>query len=639
MLAQIRSFAKSPVATILLGLLVVSFAVFGIADVFRNHSVKDAVVEAGARTIGSAQYKQMFDRYKKDVEQQNGGQPVSTEQAVAAGADRGLADSLAQSEAFAALVTKLGVNPSDKLVVGELRKQSAFFDPVSGKFDKQTYETRLQENGLTGAAYEQLLRDQIAQGQLLSGLAAGLTTPRTYMAAIAAYNREGRDVTWFALAPSLAGPLAKPTDADLAAYIKKNAPRFTKPELRQLSFVRFSPAEFAQAVPVPEAEVLKRFNFEKDALSIPETRSFVQVPVKTAAAGANAADLLRKGADPEQVAKSLGVNTVSYADAPKTAVSDRKIADTVFGPVKAGDVIGPTQGALGLAVVKVTKVGAGHQATLDEARAKITGEIQKEGATEKVYQIVQKYEDARSGGANMAEAAQKSGAKVMPYPVPLTAQGTNLQGQPMPIPPKLVQAAFALPQSGDSEVIDLGQGEYAAVRVDKVMKSALAGVDEVRPAASQMLMFETQQKALAAKADALTAAIKKGQTMAQAAASVGATVQTAADVQRSAAGKTFSNDFMQKLFGAKPGEVFVGQDQKLGLVLGRLDKIATGPPAELAAQVEVQRDDFRNVLFNDFTAAARIAARQEIKPTVDYAKARTALGLEALPAGPAGAKK
>src|SRR3569833_4360431 len=119
MLAQIRSFAKSPVATLLLGLLVVSFAVFGIADVFRNHAVKDSVVEAGSRSIGGAEFKRMFDQYKQQAEQQNGGQPITTEQAVNAGADRQLADSLAQSESFAALMTKLGVSPSDKLVVAE----------------------------------------------------------------------------------------------------------------------------------------------------------------------------------------------------------------------------------------------------------------------------------------------------------------------------------------------------------------------------------------------------------------------------------------------------------------------------------------------------------------------------------------
>jgi peptidyl-prolyl cis-trans isomerase D len=147
------------------------------------------------------------------------------------------------------------------------------------------------------------------------------------------------------------------------------------------------------------------------------------------------------------------------------------------------------------------------------------------------------------------------------------------------------------------------------------------------------------QKALQAKADALTARLKKGDPIDQVAASVGAKPQTA-DLRRDMAQQqqTFSSDLMGKVFAAKAGETVVGQDVKLGLVVAKVDKIATSTPHDLAVQVEAQRDGFRSVLFNDVSTAARNAARAEIKPKVDYDRARTAIGLEAqAPAG--GAKK
>src|SRR5690606_10174012 len=89
MLAQIRAFAKSPFAIGILGLLILSFLVFGIGDVFRSGAVKDSVVQAGSRSISAAQYKQRFDAFRKQVEQQqNNGQPITTEQAVQLGLDR-----------------------------------------------------------------------------------------------------------------------------------------------------------------------------------------------------------------------------------------------------------------------------------------------------------------------------------------------------------------------------------------------------------------------------------------------------------------------------------------------------------------------------------------------------------------------
>jgi len=85
MLAAIRTFAKSWVAAVLIGLLVISFAVFGISDVF-NAKITDAVVTAGSREVSSSDFKRMFENYKAQAEQRTG-QPVSTEEAVKCGLD------------------------------------------------------------------------------------------------------------------------------------------------------------------------------------------------------------------------------------------------------------------------------------------------------------------------------------------------------------------------------------------------------------------------------------------------------------------------------------------------------------------------------------------------------------------------
>ncbi len=45
----------------------------------------DWVVKAGERTVSSADFKRAFDNYRKQLEQQNQGQPVTTEQMSAFG--------------------------------------------------------------------------------------------------------------------------------------------------------------------------------------------------------------------------------------------------------------------------------------------------------------------------------------------------------------------------------------------------------------------------------------------------------------------------------------------------------------------------------------------------------------------------
>jgi peptidyl-prolyl cis-trans isomerase D len=637
MISTFRSFAKSPAAIVLFGLLLVSFAVFGISDVFRAGPTQDAVVQAGSRTISRDQFKQMFQNYLKQLSEQNQGQPVTVEDAVANGVDRQIIENLAYSESLAALVTKMGLRPSDTQVVEQIRQINAFFDPISGKFDRATYQQRLREAGLTEPQFEAALRDEITQGQIVSGLAAGLQAPKSYAAALAAFSREGRDVQWFTVAPRMVPQPAAPTDAQLTAYIKANAARFTKPELRQITMVRFSPAALAPTVAVDPTEVQKRFEFERESLSKPELRSFVQIPVKDAAAATNAANRLRAGEDPAAVAKALGVQPVTYADAPKTSVSDRAVADAAFA-MKEGEIRAPVQGSLGLAVVKITKVTPGQTPTLDQVRPQIEAKVRQDAATEKVYEQVQKYEEARNKGSNLAEAAKAAGAVTIPLPVPITAQGTAPGGQPLGLPVEFVKTAFDLPQGGESEVKDAGQGEYYALRVEKITPSALATLDEAREAATQLFTMEELRKRLQARADELAARVRKGEALDAVAKSAGATVARTADLRREGQAQTVPPGVAQAFFAAKKGDTVVTFDEQIGgVVVGKIDNVVFGAPAELARDAQGQQQSLRNMMFNDMGYAARNAARDKMKPRVDYARAREALGLEPLaaPATPA----
>ena len=637
MLAQIRSFAKSPAAKILLGLLVASFAVFGIRDVFHGQMAPDAIVQAGKRTVSPAEFKRTFDNYRDQMQKQQN-QTITAEEADKAGLLPRMIDSLAFQKSFDEFMARLGVRPSDKLVLGEIRKAPIFFDQITGKFDRKAYDNWLQQNNLTADQLEGDLRDGLSENHFASGLVAGLQAPRAYGAVAATFQKEGRTFSGFLLDPRQAGEPPKPTDAELLKFMKETPQRFTKPETRQLSFVHFSAAATAAGLTVAPADVQKRFDFEKDSLSSPEKRTIVSIPITDPAKGADAAARLKKGEDPGAVAKSLGVQPVVYTQSPKTAISDRKVADAAFG-LKEGEVAGPLQGTLGTAVVKVMQVTPGHAVTLDEVRTKIEGEVKKDQATEKVYDLVQKYDDARSGGATLAEAVKKVGATLTVLPAPVSPEGIDLQGRKSDLPEAVLKAAFALPGSGESETIDAGQGEYFAVRADKIIPSALATVDEVRGPVTQLFVLDVAVKRLRVKADALAAEIRKGKTVEAAAESVGAKVGHAVDIHRDAAdGKAFSRDLIAKVFGGKVGDVIVGEDVRLGFIVGKLEKVSADAGPEVARAAEAQRQQMTQGLMQDFGLMARNAARDVVKPKTDLNRARTALGLEAAAAPAPGAK-
>ena len=642
MLAAIRAFAKSPFATGLLALLIVSFGVWGIRDVFRNSGFTDAVVQAKGRPpITSAQFKDIFTDQKTQQEQRLNRQ-ISVEEAVKGGLERQLADSLAATEATGALMASEGINPADQLIAGELRQITAFFSPITGQFDKQTYQAQLAQRHMTETQADNEFRDLIAQKQYLSAMQAGVHAPRIYGLIQAAYQKEGRDFSFFRIDAKAVPAPTKPTDAQLNGFIKENAASLTKPELRQISLVHFSAAALAQSQAAPGDRVQKRFDFEKETLSAPEKRTVIQIPVKDAATGQTVATKLKAGEDPQAVAKASGAQVTSYPATAKGAIADRKVADAAFA-LKAGEVAGPIQGELGMAVIKVIDVTPAKVVTLTDpaVRKKIEDEVKQDLGKEKVNEVVEAYEKAHDGGANMTVAAKAAGQEVIVVPEPLMQQGTTLNGARANIPPKILQTAFTIPAGTESEVIDLGQGESWIVRVDKVLPPTLVTLDEkvgnatVRDIVTRQFQVRALFTALRAKADALVAEIGKGKTLEAAAAEVSAPIEQGSNVTQAAAKATvpgqppaYSPELIGRLFQAKVGDVVVAQDVKPALIVAKLNKVQQPAATELAGIAEGIRPQVGRVLARDLGEGLRLAAERKIKPTIDYRKAQSALGLD-----------
>lgn len=629
MLAATRKFSRSWVAAVLIGLLVVSFLIFGVNDAFKGNFSND-VITAGKRGVTAVDFKREFDQFRKNAEQQMG-QPVTQEVAIENRVDTRVLQELASREAFGEMMRKAGIRPSQTLIEKEIGKIQAFFNPISGAFDKELFQQRLGEASLTPDKFYLIMTDEIAQSHTISAMVNGLRVPRAYTALGAVFSMEARDVAYFPIDPRSVEPPKPPTDAELNAFMKQNEKQLTRPELRILTVVAFSPAMVQGAVALDEAEVQKRYEFRKDTMAQPETRSLVQVPAKDAAVAQTVAARLAKGEDANTIAKSMGVEAIVYVDKPRSAVADPRVGQAAF-TIKAGEVSGPIQGALGYAVIKVTKVTPGKTVSLDEVRPQIEAELRKDAASEKVYALSQAYEDAHTKGDSLPVAAKKAGVPAMTIG-PVTAQGVNAQGQQMQgLSPKILEAAFGLPAGGESDIQELGAGEYFAVRVERIIPQSMPPLAEVKPQLTRVWMMRELVKRLQARADGFAARVRKGESLEAVATAAGTKVTRVVglDRQNASQSQALSRDALGKAFGAKPGEVFVADDPRFGVVVAKLEAVRAPSGPTLARITEDTRPQMSMGIFREIGESARRAARDEVKVKIYPDKARAALGLAPL---------
>ncbi len=646
MTGSLRSTARNPIAIALMGLLILVFLILGVGggsrfpDAFRSIRA-DSVVSAGAHSTSSRDFRRIFEAQKTKFEQQTS-QQLTNEFLAQNGADQQILNQIALDQAELEMLQRAGVTPSPALVDTFIKQIPGAFDKVTGKFSESQFTQLLASQGLTVRDAQSQITDDLAERQFAYALGAGYKVPRLYAAVDAVAGLESRDVSYFVLGVDAVPPPAPPTDAQLQAFIKEHAAQLMRPEMRVITLARFSAKALSPGVTIDPADVAKEFAFKKDSLSSPELRTVIQIPVKSQADGAQAAARLSQGENPAAIAKSLGSEPVTYVDKPQSAIADPKLATAAFA-LKEGAATGPVAGSLGLAALKVVKVTPGSAATLESARPQIEAELRQKKAADQAYELSQKFDDARQAGAGVVDAARKAGVATQTIG-PVAANGSGSDGKPNPLlDEKVLKAAFAQTAGQDGDVTDAGPGEYFAVRVERIIPPSLPPVTENRDALARAYMNMELVQSVKAKADQLIGQIKKGLSLEQAAAQVGAHVVHQTGMQRIKAQQYqgLGREFLQSIFGVKPGEVFAAGGQN-GIFIAKLDAVRPGDPAMTARLLEAIRGRVSQGYAGDLMATVQAAARNQIKPSVNLTLARQAIGVDpAITAkpGPGGAAK
>jgi peptidyl-prolyl cis-trans isomerase D len=648
MTGALRTTARNPIAVALMGLLILVFLILGVGGAGRFPDLfagahGDAVVVASGHTMNAQDFRKIFDQEKERFEQQ-AKQDVPVDMLVKNGFHLQLLNAIADDESESEWLARMGINPDPSLVGDEIKKLPFAFDRVTGKFSEQQYVQFLANQGLTPRQAEAELTDQLSQRHFGVAIENGFRIPFTYAALNAAVALENRDVSYFTIDAHIVAAPALPTDAQLIAFMNEHSAQLKRPELRIITLVRFSAKALEPTVTVDPAAVQKEFDFRKDSLSSPERRTVIAIPAKTTAQASEAAARLAKGESPDEAARSVGVEPVVYTDAAQTAIPDRKVATAAFA-LAAGQSSGPIEGDLGLAVLKVIKITPPVTPDFQTMRPSIEADLRTKAAKNQAYELSQKFDDARQGGATVLDAARKAGVAVITVG-PVTADGVDVNGkQNTDLTPQILKSAFARAQGEDGDLEDAGSGEYFAVHVDRVLPPSLPPLDEKRDLLTKAYMHEQILKALKTRADTLIAEVRKGASMDQAAAQVGAHLIHQAGMERMQAQqyKALGGEFLQGVFTGKPGDVFAaGADNGLNVI--RLDAVRPGDIPTMAHAVQTIEAKLTQQYLQDLTNATKSGARKEVGATINTTLALQALGIDpstlSAPAGkPATASK
>lgn len=610
MLNTLRESAGSWLVKILLGLLIISFAAWGINDVFTFRPDAD-VATVGDRGISGPAFLDRFDRQVRDLRRQFG-PSFDQEQARRLGfADRVL-DQMITQTLYDEQAEELDLIASDAEARRQIQLNPAFRDSL-GNFSRLEFENRLASIQQSEQGFVAILKQAIMRNQLLEAATFAADSPTVMVDAIYRYQNEMRVLDVLAIQSDAMTASGQPSEDAIASYYRENESDFMAPEYRELTYLTLTADDVAGDMAVSENELQEAYESRLAEFTKEETRTVDQIVVQDEAVALAIVDRLKQGGDFYAVAKEL-------ADADRDAVSlgnmrrdemPDAIGDPVFA-LEAGAIGGPVQSPFGWHVFRVTEISEGGRQSLADVKQQLLEGLQYEKAVDEIYDLSIRIEDMLAGGAKLEEIAETLGL-THGRVAAVDASGRNRDEQPaegLPSIPGLLATAFNTEIGEDLALQEAASGAYYLVRVDSITPSALRPLDDVRGHIVERLTELEKETLARAEAERIMAAARNGQPLSEFAGADGYSVMTTQPLIRtqSQSQANLSADLARDVYDLQSGGVTSGPSRDgsayLVVKVREIQPAAAGENAPGRVQTrQVLTQSISEDLLEQFTAA------------------------------------
>jgi peptidyl-prolyl cis-trans isomerase D len=574
MLQAIRSKAGSFIVKALFGILILTFGIWGIGDIFRNRSTDTVVATVGGQSI-RAEDLQTALRRALDQLRTRFGSSIDLEQAKKLGlVDQTLAELIDRS-LIDQEVARLQLDVSDD-VIRNVIVGNPSFRGSNGQFDRNLLAAVLAANNLTEDQYVALLRRDIPRSDLIHAATGGAVVPQSIVNLLYQYRNEKRTADIVSLPAAGVADVGQPSEEELKSFYDRHQDMFRAPEYRSFTLASLSPSEVAKGIEIPEAKLKEEYDQRQDELQLPERRQVEQIIAPSEDKAKEAEAALAAGKDWREVATTIAGQNPDTIDLGLLTRDEmpKELGDTAF-ELPLDKPSEPIKSPLGWHILRVTKIEAPVAQSFDQAKPQLEADLARQEAVDRIYKVANNADDALAGGATIDEAAEKFGLKTTTVAA-VDVGGHDPENKPvaLPVAPQdVLKLAFATNEGQTSRVTETPDGGIFVLRTDKVIPSQIRPLGEVKDKAVTAWQSDKRREAVSKQAEELAAAVTPEARLAAVATGKGLKATTSPPFDRHPAPELgIPAALVGKLFAAKAGEVVTASDAS-GSYVAQLDGV------------------------------------------------------------------
>lgn len=511
MLQDIRASIQGAVAKIIIGLIVISFSIFGIESLLFSGGAS-AVAEVNGEEISpfalqqelSVQQRQLLAMMGDDAD------PALLDQARM---NQRALEALIQREILRQAAGDLSLTVPDATIGDIIGSMDEF--QIDGRFSRDMFRSALAGSGFTPALFRDRLAQDVQIAQLRSGIAGSDFGTRKELTLAARIALEGRDVRYISLPLADYRGDASVSDAEVQAHYDANGEAFQSEESLAIDYLELRLDDYRK--PVQEARLREEFELVRGEYE--------------QAAEARVSHILLEGDEQARQARLAEVQAAlaeglafeaaaaEFSDDAGSAQSGGDLGYTAgdtFPPameeaisaLAPGQRSGPVETAAGTHLILVTDRREGSEASFDSVVGELQDRIQRREASADLLRDVELLRDLAFNAADLSEPAAE-----LDIEVSSANSVTRDQAEGLFAAPSLLSAAFSedvLEAGHNSDVIELDPEHFVVLRVAQRRPPQPLELDDVREQIVDLLRDQAAQQLAAQQAQNLLLSLEAG---------------------------------------------------------------------------------------------------------------------------------
>jgi len=534
MLENIRENSQGMAAKIILGLIILTFALAGLGSY--TNSADTSVADVNGDKITQQDFSQAYQAQRNRMQQQFGEmfENLAADQTYMANFRNGIVDNLINERLVDQNSENLAIRVSDERIKETIRTMPEF--QVDGVFDNNRYLALINQAGFYQSSdFRDYLRQEMTRRQLTQALVVSEFSLPYQSEMASKLQNQKRDIRFAAIDLEQFKNTIEVSETEIKNYYEENQARFMNEEKVKVNYITVDVTELAKGINISDDDVEAHYNENIQDYRQEEQRRVSHILIEMNddenKAEEQAAALLaqvKAGEDFATLAKAHSADTFSGEnggdlDWLERGSMDETFDEAAFALNEVGNVSDVIKTEFGFHIIKLTDLKAEVTQPLtdvfDEVKEEQFFELQQE-----VARLSFEYPDS------LDDAAEAAGIQVA------TSDWLSRAGN---LPPfnnnKVIDAAFSdlvLSEQLNSDVIEVNDNLAIVLRLNEHQTASVKPLTEVNDTIKASLVAEKAEVEAKKVVEELLAELQSGADISEKLTQYGSSFTNKVDVAR-----------------------------------------------------------------------------------------------------------